>query len=93
MKKKIQVTQNKCFHFWLRFNSREHIGAKEFKEINWLPSKEKVEQRSATKVFKYWKWTSSFHVNELFGPSRNAYSTILQVTYSFEDPLRKSNLV
>ena len=31
--------------------------AKEFKKINWLPTKERVEQRIATKVFNYWKLT------------------------------------
>ena len=30
------------------------MGAKEFKEINWLPTKERVEICVATKVFKYW---------------------------------------
>ena len=53
IRKKIQVTQNKCICFCLKLNSRHHIGAKEFKEINWLPTKERVEQRVATNIFKY----------------------------------------
>ena len=74
-KHKLQVTQNKCIRFSLKLNSRQHIGAEEFEKINWLPTKERVEQRAATKVFKYWKGTSPFYVNELFVPSRNAYGT------------------
>ena len=48
-----------------------YIGAKEFNEINWLPTKERVEQRILTNIFKYWKGTSPFYVNELFVLSRN----------------------
>ena len=35
-------SQNKCVCFCLKLNSRHPIGAKEFKEINWLPTKEGV---------------------------------------------------
>ena len=58
MRNKLQVTQNKCIPFCLKLNSRQHIAAKEFKKINWLPAKERVEQRIATKAFNYWKGTS-----------------------------------
>ena len=30
------------------------MGATEFEEINWQPKKERVEQRTATNVLKYW---------------------------------------
>ena len=52
MRNKLQVPQNKCIRFCLKLNSRLHIGAKEFKKINWIPTKERVEQRIATRVFK-----------------------------------------
>ena len=74
-KKKMKFTQNKCIRFCLKLNSRHQIGAKESKEI---------------KVFKYWKRTSPFHVNEVFVPSRNAYKTKSHV--ALEIPLRRSNL-
>lgn len=35
-------------------------------KINWLPTKERIDQRVATKVFKYRKWALPFHLNELF---------------------------
>ena len=66
IRKKIQDAKNKCIYFWLKLSSRQHISVKEFKEINWLSTKERVEQRAATEVFKYWKGTSPFYVNELF---------------------------
>ena len=42
MKKKIQITENKCIRFCSKLNSRQHIEPKEFKEINWLTTKERV---------------------------------------------------
>ena len=55
IRKKIQVTQNKCISFCLKLKSGHHIGVKEFKEINRLPTKEKEEQCVTKNVFKYWK--------------------------------------
>ena len=57
MRNKLQFTQNKCIRFCLKLISRQHIGAKEFKKINWIPTKERVEKPIATKVFSYWKGT------------------------------------
>ena len=90
IRKKIQFTRNKCIRFCLKRNSRHHIGTKEFKEINWLQTKERTEQRVATKMFKYWKGTSPFYVNKVFVPSRNTYKTKSHM--ALEIPLRKSNL-
>ena len=45
IKKKIEVDQKKCICFCLKLSSMQHIGATEFKEINWLPTKQRVEQR------------------------------------------------
>ena len=42
--KKIQISQNKCVRYCLKLDNRAHIGADEFKEINWLPTKERVSQ-------------------------------------------------
>ena len=65
----MQVAQNKCIRFCLKLNSRHHIGVKEFKEITWVPTKERVAQRIAKKKFlnvgsrlhhSMWKGTSPF---------------------------------
>lgn len=42
--KKIQITQNKCIRFSIKLSSKNHIGTKEFEQINWLSTKERVEQ-------------------------------------------------
>ena len=77
-------------YFCLKIKSQHHIEAKEFQEINWLPTKERVEKRVATNVSKYWKGTSPFYVNELFVPSRNIYKTRSHMAW--EITLRKKNL-
>ena len=63
IRKKIQVTPYKCINFCFKLNSTHHIGAKEFKEIKWLPTQKSVEKCITTKSFKYWKWTLSFYTN------------------------------
>ena len=42
---KIQCAQNKCIRFCLNLNNRAHLDKKEFKDINWLPINERVNQR------------------------------------------------
>ena len=56
-------------------NSKHHVGAKVFKETNWLPTNKRVEQHDVTKFFKYWKGTSQLYENELFVSSRNTNKT------------------
>ena len=90
MRNKLQVTQNKCIRFCLKINSRQHIGAKEFKKVKWLPTKGRVEQLIVTKALNYWKGTSPLYVNELFVPSRNTYNTRSHL--ALETALKKSKL-
>ena len=81
IRKKIQVNQNKYILFCLKRNSRHQIRTREFEGINWLPKKERVEQRIATNVFKYWKRTSPFYANDLCVPSRNIYKTRSHIAF------------
>ena len=74
------------YRFYLKLNSRYHIGTKEFKEINWLPTKGSRTTRRH-KGLIYWKRTLVFFVNELFVPSRNIYKTRLHM--ALEIPLKK----
>ena len=50
--KKIQICQNKCIRFCLKLKNRDHVGVKEFHEINWLPTKERFEQCVCATIFK-----------------------------------------
>ena len=39
LSKKIQAAQNKCIRFYQSLKNTTHIGATEFKAINWLPKR------------------------------------------------------
>ena len=54
-KKRIQIMQNKCIRFCMNLGNRHHISANDFKEINWLPTKERFEQCVCVSTFKFWK--------------------------------------
>ena len=88
--KKIKVTQNKCIRFSLKLNSGQYIGAKEFKVTNWLPTKKESRTTGYRGSFKYWKRTSPFYLNELFGTYRNTYKT--KSNLAWEIRLRKSKV-
>ena len=49
----MQVAQNKCIRFCLNLGNRAHIGMKEFKKINWLPTKERFEQYACVDIFNF----------------------------------------
>ena len=67
--KKIQICQNKCIRFCLKLNNRDYVGVKEFREINWLPTKERFEQCVCANIFKFFKNTSPTYTSELYQPS------------------------
>ena len=66
--KRIQTDQNKCIRFCLNLNNRAHIGIKEFKNINWLPTKERFEQCTTAKVFKFFDSSVPSYMSEMFLP-------------------------
>ena len=73
--KKTQTAQNKCIRFCLNLNDRAHIGIKEFKDINWLLTKERFEQCTATKVFKLFDNTAPSYMSEIFSPAGQIRAT------------------
>ena len=88
--KKIQTAQSKCISFCLNLNNRAHIGIKEFKVINWLPTKEKFEQCTATKVFKFFDNSAPSYVSEMFSPAGQIRVT-RRSKNKLDKPFRKSN--
>ena len=74
--KRIQTAQNKCIRFCLDLNNtRVHGGIKEFKDINWLPIKERFEQLTATNVFKFFDNSAPFYMSEIFSPVGQGWIT------------------
>ena len=91
LKSKLQVAQNKCIRFCLNLSTRSHISHEEFKNINWLPTKDRVEQCIALNVFKYWKKTAPSYVYDLYTPSFNLYNT-RRSQMALDIPLKKTSL-
>ena len=60
-----QVCQNKCIWFSLKLNNRDHVGVKEFREINWLPTKKRSEQWVCPNIFKFFRNISATCTSEL----------------------------
>ena len=55
LKKKLQIAQNKCVRYCLYLGNREGIRYRHFKEMNWLPISERVDQFIAVGAFKFSK--------------------------------------
>ena len=90
--KRIQTAQNKCIRFCLNLNNRAHIGIKEFKNINWLPTKERFEQCIYTaKVFKFFDNSAPSYMSEMFLPVGQSCIT-RRSKNKLNQPFRKSNI-
>ena len=66
-----------------------HIGADEFKEINWLPTKERVSQCICINIFKFFNNMALDYTSEIFHPSHNRHNARMS-TYQLDLPFRKS---
>ena len=89
--KKIQTAQNKCIRFCLNLNNRAHVGIKEFKDINWLPTKERFEQCTATNVFKFFNNSAPSYMSEMFSPVGQGRIT-RRSKNKLNLPFRKTNM-
>ena len=72
---KIQICQNKCIRFCLKLKNRDHVGVKEFREINWLPTKERFEQCVCTNIFKFFNNMSPAYTSGLYQPFNHGHNT------------------
>ena len=70
-----QVCQNKCIWFCLKLNNRDHVGVKEFREINWLSTKKRSEQCVCPNIFKFFRNISATCTSELYKPFNHGHNT------------------
>ena len=66
LKKKIQITQNKCIRFCLKFDKRNHLSCKEFESINWLPVNKRVHECINAITFKFVNNACPIYLNEVY---------------------------
>ena len=68
LSKKVLSAQNKCIHFYLNLKNTAHVGATEFKSINWLPTKDRLDQHICVNIMKFFKGTAPAYADEIFQP-------------------------
>ena len=66
LSKKLQTCQNKCIRFCLSLGNRSHVGIEQFKDINWLPVKERFDQNVLTHIFKQQNNLAPKYMDEIF---------------------------
>ena len=91
LSKKIQCAQNKCIRFCLKLNSRTHLDKQHFKEINWLPVQERINQRICVKVYKYFNKIAPTYMADIFIPQKTLIITRNSM-YRLKTQIKKSNM-
>ena len=88
---KIQIAQNKCIRFCLFLGNRSHVGINEFRNINWLPRRERFERCVCVGSYKFCKSTSPAYMSDLFERSDITHNTRTS-TLLLNQPSRKKKL-
>ena len=92
LKKKIQITQNKCMRFCLQLGSKSHMGYLEFEKINWLPIEDRFDQCVSTHVYKFFHKRCPSYIAEVFNPSEGNCITTRSSYLKLIQPFRRTNL-
>ena len=90
LSKKIESAQNKCIRFYLNLKYTAHVGATEFKAINWLPTKHRVDQNICVNIMKFSNETAPAYADGIFQPANQSRIT-LRSKFRLNVPFRKSN--
>ena len=89
--KKIQIAQNKCIRFCLYMGNRTHIGIKEFKQINWLPTRERFEQCVCVGAYKFFNNSTPSYMSDAFKPI-NSTRTTRRSLFGLQQPTKSKTL-
>ena len=92
MKKKIQITQNKCIRFCLRLDKMHHISEEDFRLINWLPTSKRVDQCINTITFKFVNNTCPYYLKEIFEFAPHCRIDTRNKFAKLKIPFRKTNM-
>ena len=92
MKKKIQITQNKCIRFCLRLDKMHHISEEDFRLINWLPTSKRVDQCINTITFKFVNNTCPYYLKEVFEFAPHCRIDTRNKFAKLKIPFRKTNM-
>ena len=90
LSKKMQPAQNKCIRFYLNLKNTAHVGATEFKAINWLPTKNRVDQHTCVNIMKFFKGMAPAYADEMFQSADQSRVT-RRSKFKLNLPFRKSS--
>ena len=95
MKKKIQITQNKCIRFCLRLDKMHRISEKDFRLINWLPTSKRVDQYSWSLLHYYTLFFNNictYYLKEVFEFAPHCRIDTRNKFAKLKIPFRKTNM-
>ena len=75
MKKRLQISQNKCIRFCLSLGSRESVGLTKFRDINWLPVEDRVNQCICALIYKYLHNNVPGYIRDIFNVKEKRHNT------------------
>ena len=91
LKKKLQISQNKCIRFCLFLGNREGIRYKHFAKINWLPVADRVYQFIAASVYKFFNKLAPIYMGEIFTKHENIRTTRSSNDSNLSIPRRRND--
>ena len=72
-------------------NNRAHIGRNQFKQINWLPVKDRFKQIISSMSFKFCNSTNPPYMNAVSEPAGQPNTTTRPSLLKLNQPLRRTN--
>ena len=64
----MRSAQNKCIRFYLNLKNTAHVVDTDFKAINWLPTKNRVDQDTCVNIMKFFKGMAPAYPDKIFQP-------------------------
>ena len=84
-KSKLETMQSKCIRYCLQLDSRNHIGIKEFEQINWLPVSKRFNRCISSNAFKCFNENCPLDLYDLYKQSGkdqiNTRSSVLKLKH------------
>ena len=74
-KKRLQIPQNKCIRLRLNLGNRDSIDLTRFRQINWLPVKERVNQCVCTLIYKFLNNKVPEYIEDIIKVKERKYNT------------------
>ena len=91
LKKKLQVMQNKCIRICHQLGKMSTIYHKEFKDLNWFPVINRLEQCFISIAFKFIDGNCLYYLNEVFEFAPEGNVSLRNNFLKLKRPFRNTN--